>query len=339
VAKLKDKVVVVTGASAGIGRAAALAFADRGAAVALVARRKGVLEDVAEECRARGAEALAVPADVADAAAVEGVAREVAGRFGRIDVWVNNAGVNLFARLEDAPVNAWYRVIETNLFGTYHGIRSVVPWMREQGSGVIINVSSVLGKLGSPFMSSYVASKHGMRALSDCVRQELLDAPGIKVCTVLPGPVDTPLFTEGGNYTGREVKPLRPVIAAERVAATIVACAARPRREAIVGVSSRTGLAVNRLVPALAERVAARQIEQDHFGAGYAPPTDGKIFEPLDGGAAVSGGWTRAAEQVGPGDPSTASGGISARKARLAVVGAAVAAGAGVAAVVRSRRG
>lgn len=338
VTTLKNAVVVVTGASAGIGRATALAFADKGAAVALVARRKEVLEDVAEECRARGVEALALPADVADAEAVDEVAREVAGRFGRIDVWVNNAGVNLFARIEDAPVNAWYRVIETNLFGAYHGMRAALPWMREQGSGVIINVSSLLGKMGSPFMSSYVASKHGMRALSDCVRQELLDAPDIEVCTVLPGPVDTPLFDEGGNYTGREVKPISPVIPAERVAATIVSCAARPRREAIVGASTALGLGFRRIVPGLTERVAAMQISKEHFGEGIRPPTSGKIFEPVEGGAAISGGWTRSAAKVSPDDPRTASGGTSVRRARWVALGALAAAGAGIAAAARGRK-
>ncbi len=338
---LKSAVVVVTGASAGIGRETARAFAKRGATVAVNARRERVLDEVVEECRSLGADAMAHAADVADAAAMEELARAVIGNYGRIDVWVNNAGVSLFGRLEDAPINAWYRVIETNLFGTYHGIRATLPWMREQGSGVIINVSSVLGKLGSPYMSSYVASKHAVRALSDCLRQELLDAPGVQVCTVLPGPIDTPLFQEGGNYSGRQIKPVKPVIPAARAARTIVACAERPRREAIVGVSTAWALGFNRLVPGLTERVAARQVDRDHFGEGPAPHTNGKIFEPLNGAADVSGGWSRMSEQAPVGVSQAASdGGGGSNRAKWGVLGALAAGGAaaGVAGIVRSRR-
>lgn len=336
--RLKDSVVVVTGASSGIGRATAEAFARKGATVALTARRSKALDRVAETCREHGADAVALPADVADAEAVENVAREVAGRFGRIDVWVNNAGVNLFGRIEEAPVNVWYRVIETNLFGTYHGIRAALPWMREQGSGVIINVSSLLGKVGAPFMSSYVASKHAVRALSDCARQELLDAPGIQVCTVLPGPIDTPLFTSGGNYSGREVKPVKPVISANRVADAIVSCAEKPTREKAVGASTTAALGFNRLVPGLTERIGAWQVESVHFGDAPAPSTSGNILEPADGEGTVSGGWTRSSAHVAPDDRKAASVDGAGTVRRLAALGAIAAVGAGVAGVVRSRR-
>ena len=337
---LKDAVVVVTGASAGIGRATALAFADRGSAVALVARRQDVLEDVADECRAKGVDALVLPADVADAEAMDEVAAEVAGRFGRIDVWVNNAGVSLFGRLEETPLNAWYRVIETNLFGVFHGMRAALPWMREQGSGVIINVSSMLGKITAPYSSSYVASKHGVLALSDSARQELLDVPDIKVCTVLPGSIDTSLFTEAGNYTGREIKPPTPVIPAERVAAAIVRCAARPQREVAVGVSTSVSLGLNRLIPGGTRRAAAKRLDDDFFRDVLEQPNPGKIFEPLeDGEAGVSGGWARTGAKVGSDSARAASGGRSVRRSRWATLGVAAVVGAGVAgAAVRNRR-
>lgn len=293
---------------------------------------------MAEECRARGAEVIVLPADFADAEAMDEVAHEVAGRFGRIDVWVNNAGVGLFARVEEAPVNAWYRIIETNLFGVYNGMRAALPWMREQGNGVIINVSSMPGKIGVPYSSGYVASKRGVVAVSDCARQELLDVPGIEVCTVLPGPVDTALFAEAGNYTGRQIKPPKPVIPAERVAAAIVSCAARPRREVPVGASTMMSLGLRRIIPGLTERVAAWAVEEDHFGDAPVPPTAGKIFEPLNGKATVSGGWTRTAEKVSPEHPRAASGGRSSRRARMVLLGAVAAAGAGVTGAVRSRR-
>jgi NADP-dependent 3-hydroxy acid dehydrogenase YdfG len=307
VSKLNDHVVVITGASSGIGRATALAFADEGAVVAVIARRADALEDLAAECRERGSDAIALPADVADAEAMEHVAQHVTGHYGRLDVWVNNAGVSLFARVEEAPVNTWYRVIETNVFGTYNGVRAALPRMREQGSGVIINVSSVVGKVGSPFMSSYVASKHAVRALSDCVRQEVLDAPGIQVCTVLPGPADTPLHSVAGNYSGHAIKPLAPVISAERVAHAIVSCAKQPRREVVVGASTASVLGLDRIAPGLVERIAARQVEHEHFTSSPEQSSPGNILEPADDAATISGGWSRSARFVGPQDSHAAS--------------------------------
>jgi NAD(P)-dependent dehydrogenase (short-subunit alcohol dehydrogenase family) len=335
---MKGRVVVVTGASSGIGRAAALRFADHGAALVLFARREAALDDVAGQCRERGADTLVVAGDVTDAEVVDRLARTAAGRFGRIDVWVNNAAVNLFAPIEEAPVALWHRVVETNLFGTYHGMRAALPWMREQGHGVVINVASVLGRMASPYQSAYVASKYGIRGLSNSARQELRELPGVAVCAVLPGPIDTPLFHHAGNYSGRAIKPIKPVIDADRVAKTIVSCAIRPRREVAVGASSKQMLGFARLVPGLVERIAARQVARDHFADGPAGRWDGNLLEPLDEPGAVSGGWSRSGEQVGE-DPSAVS--RPSRGVGLALAGAAGAAGAASAAVhvARSRRG
>ncbi|RIV39960.1 SDR family NAD(P)-dependent oxidoreductase [Micromonospora radicis] len=287
----RDRVVVVTGASSGIGRACALRFAERVGGLVLVARRAAALEELATECRGRGSEVLVAAVDVTDAEAVDRVAAQAVARFGRVDVWVNNAAVNLYGRTEEVPARLWHRVVQTNLFGTYHGVRAVLPWFREQGGGTLINVSSVLGHTGFPQQSAYAASKHGIRALGDCVRQEVRDVDGISVCTVLPGPVDTPLFRVAGNWTGRRVVPPGQPVPADRVAAAVLRCADRPRREVPVGGASRAGVLAARIAPGLVERAGARVLGRQHFADEATAPTEGNLFEPADFGARVDDGW------------------------------------------------
>lgn len=132
---------------------------------------------------------LARTADVTDADAVERIASDTVAEHGRIDAWVNNAAVNQYGRFEELPLDEWRRVVETNLFGYVHGARAAIPYFREQGEGVLVNVASVIAKVPSPLQSAYVASKFGIKGLSDALRQELQDAPGIAVSTVLPGPI------------------------------------------------------------------------------------------------------------------------------------------------------
>ena len=289
--KLRDQVVVVTGASSGIGRATAHAFAARGATVVLCARRSEALEEAAGECREAGAaHVMTSTLDVADAEAVEALARETVVSFGRIDAWVNNAAVVLYGRTEEVPADLWRRVIETNVMGTFHGARAALPWFREQGSGVLVNVSSIAGKTGSPFQSAYVASKHAVRALSDSIRQEVTDVEDIHVSTVLPGPVDTPLFRSGGNFTGWRVMPPAPPVDPRRAAAAVLRCVRKPTREVAVGASTRVGLLLTRIAPALVEAVTARKMGEFHFDPVPTPRTPGNLLEPAET-AHVEGGW------------------------------------------------
>lgn len=296
--KLRDSVVVITGASSGIGRAAALEFARRGAAVVVAARREEPLRELAGECERLGAQTLAVPTDVTNEYAVQELARRTVESYGRLDVWVNNAAVTLFARFEESPPEAFRRVIETNLFGNIYGARAALPYFREQGNGVLINVSSIVGKVGQPYTSAYATTKSGIVGLSASLRQEIRDIgrdADIHVCTVLPASIDTPLFQHGANYTGRAVKPMSPVYEAEQVARAIVSLAEHPKREVVVGNAGRMLLLVHRLAPGLAERILARQVEKDHFQDAPAPPSPGNLFEPMPQWTGVSGGWKRPA--------------------------------------------
>jgi NAD(P)-dependent dehydrogenase (short-subunit alcohol dehydrogenase family) len=297
--KLNDSVVVITGASSGIGRASALRFAREGAAVVLAARNADALREVATECEQLGAQALVVPTDVTDEEAVKSLARRALENFGHIDVWLNNAAVSLFARFEEAPPEAWRRVIETNVFGYTYGARAAIRAFREQGSGVLINISSINGEVGGPYASAYVTSKFAIRGLGESLRQELLDAKDIHVVTVLPASIDTPIFQHAANYTGRALQPMSPIYTAERAARVIVNAARRPRREVFVGTSAHNEAFLHKLLPGLAERLMAKMVERDHFQNAPAPPGSGNLFEPM-APASISGGWRSSpAKRVG----------------------------------------
>lgn len=297
--KLKNKVVVITGASSGIGRAAARAFAREGATVVVAARREGPLREVEEECARTAGRALAVPTDVTDGDQVRMLAQRAVESFGGIDIWVNNAGVTVLSRFEDAPPDVYEHVIRTNLFGYIHGARAVLPYFREQGHGVLINNASMVAYMGQPYASAYVISKFGVRALSECLRQELLDAPGIKVCTLMPAMIDTPFFQHAANYTGRKVRAVPPVFPPERVAETVLRLARRPRREVFVGWPGPVLAAQHAMAPGLTERMMARMTERVHLGDASAAPGPGNVLEPMAQGTAVNGGWRQAGSKGG----------------------------------------
>src|SRR5690625_1250389 len=157
--RLRDSVIVITGASSGIGRATALACARQGATVVVSARKVQALETLAAQCEHAGGHALAISADVNDQDALDALARETVTNFGRIDVWLNNAGVTAAGRFEALPPDVFRQVMETNFFGTVNGTRAVLPYFREQGSGNLINIASVQARIGASHFSAYCASK------------------------------------------------------------------------------------------------------------------------------------------------------------------------------------
>jgi NAD(P)-dependent dehydrogenase (short-subunit alcohol dehydrogenase family) len=189
---LEQAVVVITGASSGIGRAAALRIARHGGSLALCGRSSEPLEAVARECEAAGAAVHFQPLDVADEAAVEAFAAASVERFGRLDVWVNNAGVIAYGEFLEIPSDVFRQVIETNLMGQIHGARAALRRFREQGSGVLIGMSSVWGRVSSPQVAPYIASKSAVRAFAECLRGEFAGEADIHITTMSPQAVDTP---------------------------------------------------------------------------------------------------------------------------------------------------
>lgn len=279
--KLRNRVVVVTGASSGLGRAIARELAGRGAHLVLAARRIDALEDTARLCRRAGASALVVQADVTSEADVDNVARRALEAHGRIDIWINNAAVTLFSQLEEAPFEEHQRVIETNLFGAMHGARAALPIFREQHRGILINVGSVLSEVGHAYVPSYVISKFGIHGLSEALRVEVADEPNIHICTVIPYTLDTPHFEVAANRLARAPRALPPMQSPERVARVIARLCERPRRLRFVPRSIVAGLALHAIAPRASERLLLDALRRYHVNLAGPPPEgmSGNLFE------------------------------------------------------------
>lgn len=293
--EMRNRVVVITGASSGFGRGAALKFAEAGAKVVLAARRKRLLKQVAEECRRNGGDALAVETDVSSSSEVEELAARAVRKFGKIDVWVNNAGVGAVARFDETPLEEHEQVIQTNLMGTIYGSYAALQQFRKQGKGVLINVGSFAGKVAAPYLSSYSASKFGIRGLGMALRQEL-EANGddrVHVCTVMPVSMDTPFFEHAANHTGKPVQPIPPVYDPQMVVDVIYEVALEPEDEVIVGPSGKVGEWGERLAPSLTERMMGKRAHKAQMKQkATAPDKSGSVFKPMGSGAGVYGSRT-----------------------------------------------
>lgn len=285
--ELDQAVVVITGAASGVGRAAARRFRQEGASVVITSRRGPALEELATELVP---EALAVPGDVTDSGHLDRVAARAVERFGRIDVWVNNASVVAFGRFEDIPPEEFARVLEVNIGGYANGARAAHPHLRRT-KGALVNVASINSRVPGPNYSPYITSKFGVWGLTLALRQEWRQ-DGIEVGAVLPASIDTPLFQEAANWYGRRVKALAPANDPDRIARAIVASAKDPRRMRLSGIGAGSLVHGHTVAPRLVERLVALQSPVNGFDATQpAAPTTGNLHEPSDHPATESGGW------------------------------------------------
>jgi NAD(P)-dependent dehydrogenase (short-subunit alcohol dehydrogenase family) len=251
---LDQQVVVITGASSGIGLATARMAAKRGARVVLASRSKSDLRRAVKEIRREGGEASYVVADVADPRAVQRIAEHAVREFGGIDTWVNNAGVSIYGRLEDVPLEDSRRLFDVNYWGTVHGSHAAAAHLRD-GGGAIINVGSVVSDRALPLQGHYSASKHAVKGFTDALRMELEEegAP-ISVTLVKPAAIDTPYPRHARNLMDVEPTFPPPVYAPRTVAKAILECAERPVRDVTVGGGGRMLAAMGSLAPRLTDR-------------------------------------------------------------------------------------
>lgn len=287
--------MVLTGASSGIGRAAALAFAERGDRLVLCARGRPDLEAVAERCRAAGAETLVVPADVSRADQVDDVAEAAVDRFGRIDVWVDSAAVMAYGRFEDVPAEVFDQTVTTDVLGTANVARAALREFRRRNAGTLILCGSLLGGITAPYMSAYVTSKWAHRGLTRVLQHETRDARNIHVCLLSPGSVDTPIYTSAANYAGFVGRPPPPVDPPERVATAVVRLADHPRAKTSVGLANpviRFGYAA---LPPVYDLLIGPMMRRLALSRATTEPRTGNVFESRPRVEGGPGRWGRSA--------------------------------------------
>ena len=286
-------VVVVTGASGGIGRVTALALARQGARLVLASRSAESLDDVAGRCRALGAEVVTVVADVLEEADVNRVGAAAVSRFGRVDGWVHTAAVVAYGRFEDVPSATFRRVLDTGVHGSVHVSRVALREFRRQGHGTLVLTGSLLGEIATPYMSSYVTAKWAVRGLARVLAVEARSEPDIHVCVVSPGGVDTPVYLQAANYAGRAGRPPPPVDSPEKVARAILRSLVdhKPRRS--VGPANLVTRAGFELLPPVFDRLVGPLMHAGGLSRQRVEPHDGNVFQPLPAGDDSHGRWGR----------------------------------------------
>jgi short-subunit dehydrogenase len=264
--KLSEQVVVITGASSGIGLATAKAAAEQGAKLVLAARSKQALDEIASNVTAAGGEAIAVACDVADRKQVDALAEAALTRFGRIDTWINNAGQGLYGRLDEVTDEDSRRLFDINFWGLVNGSLAALPFLKRNG-GALINIGSEVSDAYVPLLGMYSASKHAVKGFTDSLRVEIedVDKAPVSITLIQTTAVDTPFPQHARNYQSQEAKLPSPMIEPAKVAEAILDAAANPTRSKRVGMMAKVNTTMATLAPAIADRMAAKQVDRQHY--------------------------------------------------------------------------
>lgn len=322
--KVSEQVVVVTGASSGVGRAIARAFGAAGAKVGLVARTREALERCAEEIRTAGGEALVLPLDVADAAAVERAADAVVARWGRIDTWVNDAMVSVFSPVKEMKPGEYRRVTEVNYLGFVHGTLAALKHMLPRDEGHVIQIGSALVYRSIPLQSAYCASKAAIRGFTDSLRCELIhDRSHVKVSMLQLPAVNTPQFDVVRSRLPHHPQPVPPIYQPEVIARAALHVALHPRRELWIGWSAVEAILGQRIIPGLLDRYLGRTgYRSQQTDQPVSPDRPDNVDHPIPGDRGAHGDFDARARRR--------SGELWLSRHRGAVAGLAAAAAAGL---------
>lgn len=278
----QDHVVVITGASSGIGRTCADMFGKQGARVGLIARNRDALDTAAAEIRAGGGEAMVLPLDLADQQAVQSAARQVVERWGHIDTWVNNAMVSVFSPAIEMKAEEFRRITEVNYLGCVYGTMAALEYMVPREQGVVVQICSALAYRSIPLQSAYCASKAAMRAFSDSVRTELLhDGSKVRISTLILPAVNTPQFHVVKTRLPNHPQPVPPIYQPELIAGAVMHAVRHPVREMIIGGSALKAVIGQKLIPGLLDHYLARTLytaQQTDYPV--EPQRPNNLFEP-----------------------------------------------------------
>ncbi len=298
----KSEVVVVTGASAGVGRATVRAFAKEGARIGLVARGREGLEGARREVEELGGKALVLPTDVSDAAQVEAAAQMVEEEFGPIDTWVNNAMVSVFSPIKEMTAEEFKRVTDVTYLGVVYGTLSALRRMLPRDRGVIIQVGSALAYRGIPLQAAYCGAKHAIQGFVDSLRTELLhDNSRVRVTMVQMPALNTPQFGWVKSRLPNKAQPVPPIFQPEVAAEAILYAAHNDRREMYIGVPTVKAVVGNKIAPGFADHVLARNgYESQQTDEPEDPNRPDNLWEPVPGDHGAHGDFDTRAREWSP---------------------------------------
>lgn len=268
--KLKDQTIVLTGASSGIGLVTARMLANKGARLVLAARSEGALHELCDEINQSGGEAIYVVTDVSKPEDVRRLAQAAIAEFGGFDTWINNAGVSIYGKLEQIPVEDMRQLFEVNFWGLVNGSLEAAKHLKKKG-GAIINLGSILSDVTAILQTIYSASKHAVKGFTDGLRMELeMDGAPVSVTLIQPAAIDTPYPVHAKNYMEREAKHAPPAYAPETVARAIVHSCTAPERAVVVGGGGRAFISMEQWTPALLDKFMETSFVKQEK-ADYAP--------------------------------------------------------------------